>query len=158
MRVLTFRSQNTVYDTMKQVSTLLALTLLLAGCASGQDAPEAMPPMGETVAVDGGQYRDVGPTDLQTMMTSYDVPVINVHVQDEGDIDGTDDSIPFDQIESHLDRLPEDKDAPIVLYCRSGRMSAEAATALVRNGYTNVYNLVGGFRAWSEAGLPMEGS
>ena len=36
-------------------------------------------------------------------------------------------------------------------------MSENAAAALVRLGYTSVYNLIGGFRAWSLAGLPLEG-
>jgi rhodanese-related sulfurtransferase len=35
-------------------------------------------------------------------------------------------------------------------------MSTRAAQDLVRLGYTNVYNLVGGFNAWVEAGLPLE--
>jgi rhodanese-related sulfurtransferase len=70
---------------------------------------------------------------------------------------GTDDTIPFDQIGQHLDRLPADRDATIVLYSRSDRMSHEAAAELVRLGYTGVLNLSGGFLAWRAAGLPMEG-
>jgi rhodanese-related sulfurtransferase len=34
-------------------------------------------------------------------------------------------------------------------------MSTTAARELVALGYTNVYNLVGGFNAWAEAGLPL---
>lgn len=43
------------------------------------------------------------------------------------------------------------KSAPIAIYCRSGRRSADAASALTKAGYT-VYNLKGGYLAWSEAG------
>jgi rhodanese-related sulfurtransferase len=64
-------------------------------------------------------------------------------------------AIPFNEIQSHLDELPADKNAPVVLYCRSGPMSVRAATTLAGLGYTRVYSLNGGFNAWSAAGLPM---
>lgn len=47
-----------------------------------------------------------------------------------------------------------DKDAEIYVYCRSGKRSASAAAILNNQGYTNVYNLLGGFNAWKSAGLP----
>ena len=41
----------------------------------------------------------------------------------------------------------DDLDTVIVVYCRSGRRSAEAAAILVDLGFTNVYDL-GGINAW----------
>ena len=43
------------------------------------------------------------------------------------------------------------KETPLAIYCRSGKRSAAAAEKLSKAGYT-VYNLLGGFLAWTEAG------
>lgn len=144
------------------------LCVVLAGCGGGapdgvpeaaqDDAPAAEPAvLGQPVAVEGGEYRDIAVTELQAMLAGEDVPLINVHIPFAGNIPDTDESIPFNEISENLELLPEDRDAPIVLYCRTGPMSEQAATDLVGLGYTNVYNLVGGFAAWSAAGLPLEG-
>ena len=89
------------------------------------------------------------------MLQSKDFPLINVHIPYEGEIEGTDQHIPFDQITQRLGDLPSDKKAKVVIYCRSGNMSTQAATALVQAGYTNIWELGGGMIAWRDAGLPL---
>ncbi len=44
--------------------------------------------------------------------------------------------------------------AAIVLYCGGGFRSALAAESLARMGYTNIWSMAGGIRAWRDAGLP----
>ncbi len=43
-------------------------------------------------------------------------------------------------------------DLPVVMVCRSGARSSSACEHLVNNGYTQIYNLVGGMMAWDKAG------
>ena len=59
-------------------------------------------------------------------------------------------------IERDIETAVPDKNATIVLYCGGGYRSALAAEALGKMGYTNAISLDGGWRAWQEAGLPVE--
>jgi len=152
---------------LETIAASVMACVVLSGCAGEApraDAPEGQAPAtpsiasadpGVAVAVGGGEYRKILVPELQAMLASKDFPLINVHVPFAGDVPQTDASIRYDEIQSHLDQLPADKDARIVLYCRSGPMSDQAAETLVGLGYTDVYSLVGGFNAWVEAGLPL---
>ena len=59
-------------------------------------------------------------------------------------------------IERDIEKTVPDRGAKIVLYCGGGFRSALAADALQKMGYTNVYSLAGGWRAWKQASLPTE--
>jgi len=132
--------------------------LLLTACAStSTPATSGTEGIGQTVALSDGSYTDVSVSELQMMLEDKDFVFVNVHIPFEGDLLNTDTSIPYNEIAQNLTQLPAEKDAKIVLYCRSGNMSTQAAKTLVELGYTNVWNLAGGFNAWQAAGLPMAG-
>ena len=57
-------------------------------------------------------------------------------------------------IERDIEEAVPDKEAEIILYCGGGYRSALSADALQKMGYTHVYSMAGGWRAWKEAGLP----
>jgi len=59
-------------------------------------------------------------------------------------------------IERDIDATIPDKGAEIILYCGGGFRSAIAAESLMQMGYTRVISMDGGYRGWSEAGLPTE--
>ncbi|MBI3559391.1 rhodanese-like domain-containing protein, partial [Candidatus Gottesmanbacteria bacterium] len=48
--------------------------------------------------------------------------------------------------------LPFDKTTPIILYCKTGKMSGEAVVTLQKMGYLNVRHLEGGMNAWQKIG------
>ena len=128
---------------------LLLFVLLLTACQSKVIA-------GEKVDALGGSYQNVTSDELHTMLKNKDFVLVNVHIPFAGDIEGTDQSIAYDQIEPNVSQLPADKDAKIVLYCRSGHMSQIAAEKLVALGYTNVWNLKGGIVEWENSGFDLE--
>jgi rhodanese-related sulfurtransferase len=123
-------------------AALAAVALVPSGCGGGSTAEESSP------------ARLVGPEAFAAALEEPDRVSLNVHVPDEGSIEGTDLSIPFDEIEARRDELP-DPATPIALYCRSGNMSATAARTLAELGFTDVVELEGGMIAWQEAGRPL---
>jgi rhodanese-related sulfurtransferase len=135
--------------------SILLISLFLVGCNSSAVPTSTVAVVGKQVSVEGGTYTNVSVAELQTMLVNKDFTLVNVHIPFEGNLAGTDLSIPYDQIAQNLDILP-DKNAKIVLYCRSGRMSTIAAETLVSLGYTNVWNLDGGMGAWEAAGNTIE--
>jgi rhodanese-related sulfurtransferase len=59
-------------------------------------------------------------------------------------------------LERDIERLIPDPSTEIVLYCGGGYRSALAADSLQQMGYTNVWSLAGGWRGWTESGLPTD--
>ena len=59
-------------------------------------------------------------------------------------------------LERDIATLINDKSASIVLYCGGGYRSALSAHSLQLMGYSKIYSMRGGVRAWREANLPWE--
>jgi rhodanese-related sulfurtransferase len=137
------------------VVSAILVVVFLAACGGAQAPLATVEVVGKPVNVAGGSFTNVSVSELQTMLANKDFTLVNVHIPFDGNVAKTDLSIPYDQVTQNLDKLP-DKNARIVLYCRSGRMSAIAAETLVGLGYTNIYNLQGGMSAWEQAGNNIE--
>ncbi|WP_042223474.1 rhodanese-like domain-containing protein [Oceanobacillus manasiensis] len=56
-------------------------------------------------------------------------------------------NIPLTQMKQRLVEMRPDK--PVYLYCQSGSRSARAAQLLNKKGYTDIYQLKGGFKKWT---------
>ncbi|MDQ6689971.1 MAG: rhodanese-like domain-containing protein [Gemmatimonadota bacterium] len=61
-------------------------------------------------------------------------------------------------IERDVEARVPDKNAEVILYCGGGFRSALSADNLQKMGYRNVVSMAGGWRAWQEAGGPVESS
>ena len=59
-------------------------------------------------------------------------------------------------IERDVEATIPDKTTEIILYCGGGYRSALAADALQEMGYTNVFSMAGGWKAWQAAGAKTE--
>jgi rhodanese-related sulfurtransferase len=64
--------------------------------------------------------------------------------------------IPLSQLAGRADELAKHKGRPVIAYCASGTRSRMAGGALAKAGFAEIYHLHGGFRAWKDAGLPVE--
>jgi rhodanese-related sulfurtransferase len=64
--------------------------------------------------------------------------------------------VPLSQLKEGAASLALDKSKPIVVYCARGQRGPMAASDLKAAGFTQIFNLTGGFKAWTEAGLPVE--
>ena len=61
-------------------------------------------------------------------------------------------------IERDIEGAAPDKSTELILYCGGGYRSALVADVLQQMGYTNVYSMAGGWKAWKDSGAPVEGS
>ena len=59
-------------------------------------------------------------------------------------------------IERDIEVRAPGKETHLVLYCGGGFRFALAADNLQKMGYTNAISLDGGWKAWQQAGLPVE--
>jgi len=118
----------------------VVVLLALAGCGSSDG---------------GAASRLVAPAEFGEAVAQAGTVTINVHIPDEGSIEGTDLWIPFDAVEAHADELPPPT-TPLAVYCRSGNMSATAVETLTRLGYDDIVELDGGMVEWTNSGLLLQ--
>ena len=119
--------------------TALVVMLVLTGCSTEEPG-----------------YVDISNAELQEMLDNEEtyqfVDVRTSTEYNEAHVVGFTFNIDYYQFQddySMLDVL--DKDVPVVVMCRSGSRSANAAQILIDEGFTEVYNLENGINQWNGA-------
>jgi rhodanese-related sulfurtransferase len=127
---------------------LLPGILLVSGCAKDNDSSDAslnMPSQAPT-----GVYQKISAEEAYQMMEdSDDYILLDVRTEEEFEearIEGAV-LLPDYEVQDKAEKQLPDKDATILVYCRSGRRSAIAAEQLIDLGYTGVYDF-GGIIDW----------
>jgi len=57
-------------------------------------------------------------------------------------------NIPLGELPGRMSEIATDKDAEVIIHCRSGARSGQAKMYLMSEGFTNVRNLLGGMLSW----------
>lgn len=123
---------------MKRLLPLFfSFLLLLTGCGAGGASEEK-------------GYHQISQEEAKEMMDNQEVLILDVREQDEYDSRHIPGAVllPVGSIteESAAEVIPE-KDATVLVYCRSGNRSKTAAKALAELGYTGIYEF-GGITTW----------
>lgn len=130
---------------------LALLTLLCTcACAKKEASPVATPPAPEATIPEA--YQDLSPVEFAEKMGDDNVVVLDVRTPAEianGKIDG---ALELDfrapDFSAKFSKL--DPEATYLVYCAGGGRSAKTCTMLHEAGFAQLYNLAGGYRAWSQ--------
>lgn len=133
------------------ISFLLIFSIVAIGCSNDNDAEtvdqNTDQTLEETIVA---SVNTINAEEVMEMMDSGDEFVlVDVRTQeeyDEGHIDGAQ-LLPLNQLEVLSEEHLTDKEATILVYCRTGNRSAQASQILVDLGYENVYDF-GGIVDW----------
>ena len=146
------------------LATVLVTTLALLAAACGADSTDdrAAAADAQPAALDaepGTGIRLVAPADAAAILD--DAPtglvVLDVRTADEfagGHLAGA--TVLDFYADDFADRLAElDRDAPYLIYCRSGNRSGQTRALMDDLGFADVADVEGGILAWAGAGLPV---
>lgn len=142
---------------MKKISTIGMAFLLIIGMASCGNSQDR----NEKSAADGSATiaKNINTSQFQEMIkTTENAIVLDVRTPQEvasGAIEG---NLALDyygkDFTMQLNKL--DKDAPVFIYCAVGGRSGDAMRKMQKMGFTEIYNLSGGIRAWINEGKPVK--
>lgn len=104
--------------------------------------------------------RSIGAVEASTLAERADVVFVDVREPEEvaaGAIPGSV-KLPKGRLETEAEAALPDRARTLVLYCETGARSLILARQLARHGYRDARTMTGGYRAWLEHGLPVEGA
>ncbi len=131
---------------MRQILLFAALAASLAplsGCTLSKTKKDTED------MTDKAAYQKISAEEAYEMMASQEVVVVDVRTQEEYDGGHIENAVlvPNESIGSEMPEALPDKEATLLIYCRSGRRSKDAAQKLLTLGYQSVYDF-GGVIDW----------
>lgn len=129
---------------------LIVVAALIVGILASGGGAATTPTTAD--ALQGGV---ISPAQYMAQLSNTQHLLLDVRTVGEfagGHIDGAA-NIPVEELANRLAEVPNDQ--PIVIYCRSGNRSAQAARILRSAGYAVVYDL-GGILTWQAQGYPVQ--
>lgn len=119
----------------------MCLWVVMAGCTGHSD------------------IKNITPEECDALLKQQDVQLVDVRTEQEYGNGHLKEAILINiQGQDFTTKATQqlDKQKPVIIYCRSGRRSMQAAQILVNEGFDTVYNMKGGILAWQAEGLPTE--
>ena len=132
---------------MRQIllfAALAASLTLLSGCAPSKTKEDTAKESSSKAA-----YHKISAEEAYEMMASQEVVVVDVRTREEYDGGHIENAVlvPNESIGSEMPEALPDKEATLLVYCRSGNRSKTASSTLADLGYTNIYEF-GGINTW----------
>lgn len=99
----------------------------------------------------------VGPQQAVMLINRQDAVVVDIREKKEFDEGHVVDAIniPLAKLKQRVTELKKYKDKPVIVVCKLGQQSADAARTLKEEGYTQVYRMSGGITEWKSQSLPL---
>ncbi len=111
-----------------------------------------------TISKSLGGSKDIGTLEATRLMNSGEALVLDI--RDNGEFSGgripKSKNVPLAELDKRIDDFSKFKDKPVIVTCRSNSRAGAAARLLKAKGFSQVYQLAGGFSAWQQASLPVE--
>lgn len=127
---------------------LLALALLAAGCGGGEGTATSEAVIETISAADASALLADAPAGLVVLDVRTPEEFASGHLAGAVGLD-------FYAATFADDLAALDREAPYLLYCRSGNRSGQAREMMRSLGFAEVHEIAGGINAWVEAGLPV---
>ena len=137
---------------------MLGIGLILGGCATSTQTASSSLSANELVEEARKNICEISVSEAKDMLDKGGCIFLDCREPKEfkmGHIPGAI-NIPRGLLEFKIDKSVPDKNAKILMYCKSGGRGCLAACTLCRMGYKNVNNVSGGWKAWEKAGYPIE--
>ena len=107
------------------------------------------------------KYKDLSPQEAVVLINRNNALLLDMResgeIANEGVIAN---AMPMalSELSMTLSKISHAKERPIIAYCASGIRAASGCAVLCKNGFSQVYNLKGGFAAWKQDNLPVKKS